>query len=136
MLTAPEPKAILVVDDDFSVLTMIKCMLETGNYKVLVARTPDVAISISERNSAIDLLLVDVMMPDVSGPDLAKKILAIHNTAKVLFMSGYAESDALRENVGMVGFLPKPFTSSALRARIDQLFSSELSAAVSARTAS
>src|SRR5713226_3687555 len=111
MQSAPQLKTILVVDDDFSVLTAIKCMLEASHHNVLLARTADVAISIAQRTGVIDLLLMDVVMPDVSSPDLAKKILAIHPSAKVLFVSGYGGSDVMVDKVRVFGFLPNAFTS-------------------------
>src|ERR1700731_4382394 len=103
MQTSPERKTILVVDDNFSVLTVIKAMLETDDYDVLTARSADVTLAIAEMKSVIDLVLMDVVMPDVSGPDLVEKILAIHPTAKVLFMSGYCETDMLPASVRMAG---------------------------------
>jgi two-component system, cell cycle sensor histidine kinase and response regulator CckA len=134
MQTSPERKTILVVDDNFSVLTDIKAMLETDDYNVLTARSGDVTLSIAERKDVIDLILMDVVMPDVSGPDLVEKVLAIQPAAKVLFMSGYCETDMLPDRVRMIGLLPKPFTSSQLRGRIEQALRTELqaSSAVSA----
>jgi DNA-binding NtrC family response regulator len=112
-----DPKTILVVDDDISVLTVIKCMLESGDYNVLLANNADVALRMAERDDlSIDLMLTDVMMPDVSGPDLAKQVQAICPQMKVLFMSGYADSEVVRVKVldHALGFLPKPFTSDSL----------------------
>ena len=74
MQSAPRLKTILVVEDDFSVLTAIKCMLEASHHNVLLARTADVAIFIAQREGVIDLLLMDVVMPDVSVPELAETI--------------------------------------------------------------
>ena len=59
MQTSPERKAILVVDDNFSVLTVIKSMLEADDYDVLTARSAEVAISIAERKGVIDLVLME-----------------------------------------------------------------------------
>jgi DNA-binding NtrC family response regulator len=112
-----DPKTILVVDDDISVLTVIKCMLESSDYNVLLANNADVALRMAQRHDlSIDLMLTDVMMPDVSGPDLAKQMQVIRPQMKVLFMSGYADSEVVRVKVldHALGFLPKPFTSDSL----------------------
>lgn len=126
MQTSPVRKTILVVDDNFSVLTVIKAMLESDDYNVLTARSADVTLSIAERKSIIDLVLMDVIMPDASGPDLVEKVLAVQPAAKVLFMSGYCEADILPERVRVAGLLPKPFTSGQLRETIETALGTEL----------
>jgi len=122
MQIPPVQKTILVVDDDFSVLTVIKAMLESSDYNVAGARTADVAVSIAERKNKLDLLLTDVVMPDVDGPNLAEKILTIHPNAKVIFMSGYPVKTYDSENLPQVGFLPKPFDSRGLLDAIERDF--------------
>ena len=122
MQIPPVRKNILVVDDDFSVLTMIKAMLESSDYNVAGARNADVAVSIAERKNKLDLLLTDVVMPDVDGPNLAEKILTIHPNAKVIFMSGYPLKTYDSDNLTQVGFLPKPFDSRRLLDAIERAF--------------
>jgi two-component system cell cycle sensor histidine kinase/response regulator CckA len=122
MQIPPVRKDILVVDDDLSVLTVIKAMLESSDYDVARARTADVAVSIAERKNKLDLLLTDVVTLDVNGLNLAEKILTIHPNAKVIFMSGYPPKTYDAENLAHVGFLPKPFDSRRLLDAIERAF--------------
>src|SRR5713226_2416119 len=115
------PQTILIVDDDLSVLAVIKCMLESGDYTVLMASNAEAALRIATRTDlAIDLMVIDVVMPDVSGPELAERIVAVRPLLKVLFMSGYADSEVVRVKVldRALGFLAKPFTSDGLLERV------------------
>jgi two-component system cell cycle sensor histidine kinase/response regulator CckA len=120
----PDPKTILVVDDELSVLTVVKCMLESGDYNVLLASSADAALRIvSNYEVAIDLLITDVIMPDMQGPDLAKAILALRPELQVLFISGYADSDVVRIKVlnHSLSFLPKPFTPDGLLETVERV---------------
>jgi len=120
------PKTILVVDDDLSVLTVVKCMLEASEYNVLLANSAEVALRMAERKDlTIDLILVDVVMPDLSGPDLAERILAIRPYQKVLFMSGFTDHEVVRVKVLDVGLrlLPKPFTPDGLLEAVQMVLS-------------
>src|SRR6266853_3428280 len=120
----PEPKTILVVDDDLSVLSVIKCMLECGDYNVLMAHNAESALRMADREDlTIDLMLIDVVMPDLTGPDLAERILAIRPHLEVLFMSGCTESEVVRVKIldRALGFLPKPFTSDGLLERVQNI---------------
>jgi len=112
-----DSKTILVVDDESSVLTVVKCMLESGDYNVLLASSADSALRIASNNEvAIDLLITDVVMPDVQGPDLAERILVLRPELQVLYVSGYVDSDLVRIKVlhNKLSFLPKPFTPDGL----------------------
>jgi DNA-binding NtrC family response regulator len=129
----PEPKTILVVDDDLSVLSVIKCMLECGDYNVLMAHSAETALRMVERDDlTIDLMLLDVVMPDISGPDLAEHILAIRPHLKVLFMSGCTDSEVVRVKIldRALGFLPKPFTSDSLLERVQKVLNPAVQRAV------
>ena len=131
--TLPEPKTILVVDDDLSVLSVIKCMLERGDYNVLMAHSAETALRMVERDDlTIDLMLLDVVMPDISGPDLAERILAIRPHMRVLFMSGCTDSEVVRVKIldRALGFLPKPFTSDSLLERVQKVLNPAVQRAV------
>jgi DNA-binding NtrC family response regulator len=131
--TLPEPKTILVVDDDLSVLSVIKCMLECGDYNVLMAHSAETALRMVERDDlTIDLMLLDVVMPDISGPDLAERILAIRPHMRVLFMSGCTDSEVVRVKIldRALGFLPKPFTSDSLLERVQKVLNPAVQRAV------
>jgi CheY-like chemotaxis protein len=78
------------------------------NYTLYIgARTADVAVSITERKNKLDLLLTDMVMPDVDGPNLAEKILTIHPNAKVIFMSGYPLKTYDSDNLTPGGLPPQ-----------------------------
>ena len=120
------PKTILVVDDDLSVLTVVKCMLEGSDYNVLLANSSAVALRMAGRNDlTIDLMLIDVVMPDLSGPDLGERILAIRPHQKVLFISGFTDHEVVRVKVLDRGlrFLPKPFTPDGLLQAVQMVLS-------------
>jgi CheY-like chemotaxis protein len=78
------------------------------------------------RRERFDLLLTDVVMPEISGPELSRILAGISPTLKVLFMSGYAEEEIVNRGVvnSGVALLPKPFTpealASAVRNRLDE----------------
>ena len=113
------PGTILVVDDDPSVLGLVKVMLECGDFSVLIAGSGREALRLAEQGDLqIDMILVDVVMPDLKGPDLAERILALRPRIKILFMSGFADAEVVCVKVleRALGFLPKPFTSAGLLA--------------------
>ena len=120
----PKPKAILVVDDDVSVLTVVKCMLDCADYTVLLANSAIAAMRIAQDiETAINLLITDVIMPDMQGPDLVEEMLALRPELKVLFMSGYADSDVVRIKVldRNLSFLPKPFAPDGLLETVERI---------------
>jgi two-component system cell cycle sensor histidine kinase/response regulator CckA len=115
------PQTILVVDDELSVLTVVKCMLECDEYTVLLANSAETALRMIERKDlVIDLMITDVVMPDMNGRELAERVLTVRPQLKVLFMSGYSNSEVVRVKVleRTSGFLPKPFTSLDLKEQV------------------
>ncbi|MBU3949550.1 MAG: response regulator [Proteobacteria bacterium] len=120
-LQAQERITVLVAEDDPPLLTMVKMMLEELGYQVLAANTPSEAIRLAEENaSKIRLFLTDVIMPEMSGSDLAKRMKSLYPGMKILFMSGYPAS--LITHKGLldkgVNFIQKPFSMKDLAFKV------------------
>ena len=120
-------QVVLVVEDDDSVRKLTRRILERNGYVVLEAAGPLAGLAvIRAHGGTIDLLLSDVVMPQMSGPDFAKQVVALRRGIKVLFVSGYA-GRAVTEQGGLdpnAPFLPKPFSSSDLLEKIRQVLGS------------
>ncbi|NTW53915.1 MAG: GAF domain-containing protein [Chlorobaculum sp.] len=111
------PKTILLVDDNPAIVQVIKSLLEKSGYKVLSATTPIDSIKIAaESGETIDLLLTDVVMPEINGKELSEKLLAICPNLKTLFMSGYTFDMTALEGLAEheEHFIRKPFRISEL----------------------
>ena len=112
---------VLLVEDNEMVRNVAKRMLEAIGYKVLVAETPDAALSLFEKGkNRIDLLFTDVVMPGMSGKELMDKIRAFTPELKVLFMSGYTSDAIVHRGVFDEGahFIQKPFDAIELARKI------------------
>jgi CheY-like chemotaxis protein len=123
---APGEGTILLVEDEPAILAMAAKMLERLGYSVLAAGTPGEAIRMARNHSgSIDLLLTDVVMPEMSGRDLARNVLSLHPDVKRLFISGYPAGAIAHEGELEQGvhFLQKPFTigglATAVRSALD-----------------
>jgi two-component system cell cycle sensor histidine kinase/response regulator CckA len=102
-------ETILVVDDDDVVLDFVVQVLKMAQFVVLQATGGTEAIKVAaEYAGKIDLLLSDVRMPEISGPDLAEAIKKSRPDLQVMFMSGFARGDLLMLNYGWA-FIGKPF---------------------------
>jgi two-component system cell cycle sensor histidine kinase/response regulator CckA len=118
----PREATILVVEDEEGVRRGVQRILKHAGYQVLVAADPQQALSLaSDLTGKLDLLLSDVVMPMMTGAELAERMLRMRPGLKVLYMSGHAREalDAqLLRNQG-AEFLQKPFTRQALLGKID-----------------
>jgi PAS domain S-box-containing protein len=121
-------ETILVVEDEPAILKLAKRMLLKLGYVVLTASTPGEAIRVAQEHAgAIDLLVTDVIMPEMNGRELAMSLRASQPGLRSLFMSGYtadviADQGVLEEGVH---FLPKPFSQESLVARIRDALAAE-----------
>jgi len=114
---------ILVVEDNALVLEMVREILEKQGYRVLATPLPEEAIELA-RNSqiAIDLLVSDVVMPQMSGPELCGRLVELRPELRTLFMSGYASATVVHKGLLQEGVnvIAKPFTSEALLKKVDE----------------
>jgi CheY-like chemotaxis protein len=113
---APRVKpTVLVVDDQDVVREVIRLALESAGYHVLDAATPTAAIGLAREPGDIDLLVTDVVMPEMDAFELAERIARERPGVRVLYTSGYA--DAAAEGP----FIQKPFTPAELIEKVDAL---------------
>jgi len=112
----------MVVEDDESVRELVRLMLETHGYEVLPVADADEAAQLCGAR-AIDLLLTDVVMPDVNGSELAERLRALAPDMRILFMSGYSDEAVVRhgELSETAAFLEKPFTEKALARKVREV---------------
>jgi two-component system cell cycle sensor histidine kinase/response regulator CckA len=126
---APEWSAqqacVLVVDDEPLVLASCARMLETLGYRVLSAGTAEDAVRlVREQSRAIDVVLTDVVMPNMHGPELAERLLAISPNIAVLFTSGSGEQVLAQHGIESESchFIRKPCTLDELDSKIRQVY--------------
>jgi two-component system cell cycle sensor histidine kinase/response regulator CckA len=113
-------ETILLVEDDDSLRRLAQRLLAKLGYSVMAAENGDAAVvTCRDCPDEIQLLITDVFMPDIGGPELAKRLLATRPAMKVLFVSG--SSEALRDK-GMLpqgaNFLQKPYTQEEISKKI------------------
>jgi len=113
-------ETVLLVEDAQSARTVIRDYLESGGYSVVDLETPSRALEFARNHMGpIHLLLTDVVMPGISGVELARQIRSARPDVKVLYMSGYAPRAAgSDESEESSSFLQKPFTSEHLLHRV------------------
>jgi len=112
---------VLVVEDDPSVLKLAGALLRGYGYHVLEAVNPETALDQARSHrTPIDLILADVILPGMKGPEMVEKIREIHPRARVLYMSGYTEDLIAHNGILAKGimFLAKPFTAETLRGKV------------------
>ncbi len=141
---APEPavargtETIMVVEDDESVRELVRLILEGNGYRVHAVGDPaDAARVCSEVPAGVDLLLTDVMMPQLSGRELAERMAEANPGLRVLFMSGYSDEAVYRHGVLSpdAAFIEKPFTERSLTGKVREVLDQSPSGPLSRRSA-
>jgi PAS domain S-box-containing protein len=129
---APHPPAtdssqgteiILLVEDENALRQMVTQVLSARGYQVIAVHSAEEAEQIVAANPRIDMLLTDVIMPKVGGPELARRIAPRYPKMKVLFMSGYTANSMRKdgEHEQSSSFLEKPFTPQTLAAKVREI---------------
>ena len=120
-------ETILVVEDEASVRTLTRRILEKDGSRVLEARNGAEGLNVSERHPGpIDLVISDVVMPELNGPDMIERIAVKRPKARFLYMSGYTEEAVLRALDPEIPFLHKPFTAKELLQKVREALNPEL----------
>ena len=114
-------ETILLAEDDDSLRALATRVLRRAGYQVIEARTAREAIELGiKHRGAIDLLVTDVVMPELSGRTVAERLMTDRPGLRVLYMSGYTDDDVVRRGViaAKTEFIQKPFTPDGLTKRI------------------
>jgi two-component system cell cycle sensor histidine kinase/response regulator CckA len=117
-------ETILLAEDDGRVRSLVRAVLEAHGYRVLEAKDGGAAVAISERHGGpIHLLLTDVVMPKMSGRELADRLARVRPEMKVLYMSGYTDDAIVHHGVLDAGmkFIQKPFAAGALAQKVREV---------------
>ena len=114
-------ETVLLVEDEDMVRKLASELLAEGGYTVLEANGGEAAIHLGREHTArIDLLITDVVMPKLSGKEVAEQLRAIHPETRVLFMSGYTDEAIVHHGIvdSGIAFIQKPFSEGALAQKI------------------
>jgi len=117
--SSPTPATILLADDERAVRDFLEMALTRAGYTVISAATGQEAVTRGRAApQPVDLLIADVMMPGLTGPQAADRLRAVYPHMRTLFLSGYSLQTALPDSIEPGAFLQKPFTLNVLLARV------------------
>lgn len=122
-VTAPPlPIRVLLVEDEGTVRTVAMRILQRRGFAVLVASSAQDALTMLAASDGVDVIVSDVMMPGMSGLELAERVAATDSPPPIVLMSGYATPQINPGDLNRlaVRFLPKPFTPDELESSIRQ----------------
>lgn len=121
---APLPPAssgetLLIVENEAAIRHLLQAALQKSGYNVLAAESGRDALTlVSGFDGPIDLLITDVMMPDMNGPELVRQLAAVRPGTRTLFMSGYADDTLIEHGVTPLNFIQKPFSPRVIAQRV------------------
>jgi CheY-like chemotaxis protein len=117
-------ETVLLVEDDEAIRSLARRILQTQGHSVLEALDAQGAIRLAETHpSTIHLLITDIVMPQMSGRELAKRLAALRPSMKVLYVSGYTDDAVIRHGISVheVAFLQKPFSPDSLTRKVREV---------------
>jgi two-component system, cell cycle sensor histidine kinase and response regulator CckA len=126
-------ETILVVEDEEDVRKFVMQVLTKQGYTVLESSCGEEALGLTkERKEPFHMILTDVVMPGMSGRQLAEQLLSLHPKTKVLYMSGYTNNEIFHHGVLKEGinYIPKPFTLDGLTKKVREVLEKDLRSAV------
>jgi signal transduction histidine kinase/CheY-like chemotaxis protein len=125
-------ETVLLVDDNEGLRRGVRRMLERAGYKVHEAANGVAALAHLDRGAHVDVVMSDVMMPELGGRGVADAVLQRHRSVKVLLMSGYNYDMALHGMAerGDISFIPKPFTADKLLRKLREVLGPRTGSAV------
>jgi two-component system cell cycle sensor histidine kinase/response regulator CckA len=121
-------ETVLVVEDEESMRVLVERILSTAGYDVLAVARGQLALEACERpDQPIDLMMTDVVMPEMQGPELVERATAIRSGLRVLYMSGYVHEAGTQLGASPedTPFVEKPFTADQLLTRVRQALDDE-----------
>ncbi|HEY2327471.1 MAG TPA: response regulator [Gaiellaceae bacterium] len=115
--------SVLLIEDDSLVRHVVTTMLEVAGHQVVGAGSPrEARAAVAGAEAPFDLIVADVRLPELPGPELVAELRLLQPTARCLYISGYGYDEAA-EYAELDGpFLPKPFTGNDLNDKIDLMF--------------
>ena len=122
-------ETVLVAEDEDAVRQIIEKALQARGYRVMVARDGSEALVLAGRHAGqIDLLVTDVVMPDMNGRELSQRLAHVRPTVRTLYLSGYTDDAILHHGVleEGVAFLQKPFSLGALARKVREVIEARL----------
>ena len=131
--SATTGQTILLVEDDDAVRRIAARVLTGVGYNVLSAANGAEALDVAQRSDRIDVLLTDVVLPRMSGRQLAERLQQLRPEIRVLYMSGYTDDAVIHQGIVErgVAFISKPFNGAEISAKIRQLLDDQTGAASS-----